>query len=222
MDTTLGHRAWADEQRANVRIKKVKAEGNGWYEITMPDGCCLGIHDLPEGCPAPQAGDVLTLWGENPIGLGRSHRGKAINGVVISYQTEAEQQAEWDQWKRERDAKRRAEYEANKPNIDRRIGALPEPYLSRMRYFQAKHEPDWWEAEEFELFACEQAHAFTQCFPAVAELDAFKAMTYQEQRVACPALSDQHSGCTFGWAVSMARAVLNGEAIVLDSKQEVP
>lgn len=215
MSESTPHRAWADDQRASVRIKKVKPESKGWYEIVMPDGCSLGVGDLPEGCPAPKAGDTLTLWGENPIGLGRSHRGKAINGVVISYQTEEEQQAQWEQWQRERNARRRAEYEANKPDVDRRIDALPEPYLSRMRYFQAKHEPDWWEGEEFELFACEQALAFTQCFPTVAELDAFKAMPYKDQRESCPALSDQHSGSTFGWAVSMARAVLNGEPIVL-------
>lgn len=208
------HRAWADEQRASVQIKKVKPEGNGWYEIVMPDGCSIGVGDLPEGCPVPQAGDVLTLWGENPIGLGNMHRGKAINGVVISYQTEAERRAEWARWQRERDTRRRAEYEAKKDDIHRRIDALPEPFLSRMRYFQRKHEPEWWEAEESELFCCEQALTLTRCFSTVGELDAFKAMPYKDQNAACPGLSDQHSGSTFGWTVAMARAVLNGETIV--------
>ncbi len=82
--------AWADEQRVTVQIGKVREETPRCYVVTMVSGVVTYTPDLPEGCPIPQVGDLLTLWGHNAHLLGMAPRGKAINGHVIFYRTEDE------------------------------------------------------------------------------------------------------------------------------------
>ena len=93
MSTTLNHRAWQDEQRVTVQIAKAREETPRCYVITMVTGVVTYTPDLPEGCPIPQRGDLLTLWGSNAHLLGGAPRGKALNGHVIFYRTESEDQA---------------------------------------------------------------------------------------------------------------------------------
>lgn len=199
-DPTTG-RAWADPEYDEHQITSVLA-GGGDYEL-MFDGVMFCQ------CPDPgfpiHAGDTLTLWGR---GLGYPIRGQAINQQVLWYRTADEDRAYHEEQRRQEDAKEQSDYAERLNSFARRITALPDPFQRRMRRFLLRRS-DWgWRYGEYELFACEQAFAFARRFPTIERLAAFHSLPYEQQIVACPEMSDQHSGNTFDAAYVLSRAYL--------------
>lgn len=66
--------------------------------------------------------------------------------------------------------------------------------------------------EEYELFVCEQAWAIIQA--GITDVKAFHALDWKAQREVVPAISDQHSGNTFGMATRLAHWWLTKRANV--------
>lgn len=207
--TELAMRAISDDERYTSSIAQVTADGNGW-DVQMADGWHIFVTPAIEN-HTPQPGDTITLWGR---GIGHVVRGIAIEDVVYRYESEDESTARFEHEMAEQTAKKRADYERDRPEHDRRIAALPEPFQQRIHDFRARREDFGWQHESYELFACEQAAAFAAAFPDEDALTAFREMSYEQQRAACPAMDDGHSGNTFGAAVSLARLYLTQPELV--------
>ena len=62
--------------------------------------------------------------------------------------------------------------------------------------------------EPYEVFCCEQAVLIAKALKTEAEIQKFYDAPYNEQQELVPALSDGHSGNTFGGACALARAWL--------------
>jgi hypothetical protein len=207
--TELAMRAFDDPERWTPTITEVERDGDGWT-IKMDDGWNMFVYPFTP-LHTPQPGDTITLWGR---GIGYTVRGVAVDDIVYRYESEQEYRARFEREMAERDAKKRAEYERDKPEHDLRIAALPAIFQERIHNFRRRRADFGWQHESYELFTCEQAVAFAEAFPDEDALTAFRDMSYEQQREACPAMDESHSGNTFGAAVFLANLYLTRPDLV--------
>lgn len=190
-----------DLQFQESLIESVRESGD-YYELTHNGAWVIGCPKV-DGLPTPQVGETIRTYGR---GIGSPVRGIVVNGRVYRYQTEAEQQAEHEQWCRDQEAKREQEFNEKHEETDRRIAALPLVFRERLDKFQRdggqKFRRDY---EGYELFCCEQAVVIADALKTEAAIAAWRDLPWGVQQTQVPGLSDQHSGNTFGAACALAR-----------------
>lgn len=193
-----------DEQYREVAIREVATCEGGW-NITDEEGWSLFV--TGEACAIPpDVGERVRMYGR---GLGYTVRGVVIGERVYRYQTEAESRNEHATWSARMKAERAAKYESARDEYDARVSALPAPLKDRIQGFRAFGGDEWrHEFEPYELFVCEQAAAFASKFGTVEAIDKFCTLPHANQRIAVPEMSDEHSGNTFGAAVTLAKAMI--------------
>ena len=199
----------ADSEFEEYVLEKVSEEGD-YYTLSFDGG--LGIGLAKSFGVIPVAGQTVRMYGR---GFGYPVRGMAVNGVIAYHRTRAEDEAKHRADVEESNAKKRAKFEADREDHDRRIAALPPVFASRFARF-LKHNPDFrWEFEGYELFCCEEAlrlavHARAAggaAFP-VEWVRAFAAAPVGAQQQMAPDMKlGEHSGNTFGFTLP-ARARL--------------
>jgi hypothetical protein len=197
----------SDRQYQRVRIERVDDEGDGRYGVLREDGWSLlvGPSDI-----RPEAGDTMRCYG---LGVGHVVRGIVIEGKgTVRYQTEAEARDQHRREQEERDAKRQRELEEQVADRDLRVRELPQPLRLRVERFQSARANWRRDFEPYEVFVCEEAAKIAQHFEgenAVFRLNQWADLEYADQQREL-AVSDEHSGNTFGQAIVLARALLLG------------
>lgn len=186
-----------------------KGKLRGWT-IGLADGFSIFCENtLCDQRPEP--GEAVRLYGE---GLGRPVRGIVIAGRVYRYKTEAEEEQEHQEYVQHSKQTRSAEHERTLADKDRRIAALPQALQRRIARFQNTVHNWRVEFEPYELFVCEEAAKFAEASQgALTWIETFARAKPEVQRTMLPTLSNEHSGNTFGMAVSLA-AMLVREAPV--------
>jgi hypothetical protein len=195
-----------DTDYEDKRIKEVKAEDGGGWQIAFDDGWSFFVKELE-----PKVNGFARLY---PKGIGMQVRGLFLRQNESSpwekvfYRTKEEDHERHLKWCDEQEAKRKTEFEASRVDADKRIEALPEPFIARIKWFQS-NGLDWrWNHEPYELFVCEQAVEFAKALGTVEKIAEFHKKDWSEQKQMLPALSDEHSGNTFGAACLLARIYL--------------
>lgn len=191
----------ADTQYEEYAIREVRKLEHGGWELNCEDA--LGFF-CPEDAPIePKPGMIVRFYGK---GLGYVVRGITIDGHVVFYRTEAQQE---EKNREESNRKRREQFELERESIDARVAALPEIFRKRLDKFR-RNNPDFrWKYESYELFCCEQAVEIANALVTADAIKEFSRKKYEEQKTAVPALSGEHSGNTFGCAVQLAYLYLS-------------
>lgn len=197
----------ADEAAGLVEtgtITKIGTDEDGRVvDITSSNGWSCGYNDGGTGV-VPKVGDTWTTYGQ----IGYAFHGVALNGRVLWYLTPEEEEAKRQRELAEMDAKRQADFEANRNQLDRDYDALPPLFKVRIDRFRKANEDFRWKYEGYEMFVCSQAVAFAEWAQTPEALDAWAQLPYDKQREMCPDMADGHSGNTFGCAVALAREYL--------------
>lgn len=193
-------------------VKSAEKQDGGW-SVLREDGWSLWLTD--NGIE-PEPGDVMRCYGR---GIGYSVRGIAIEGKgIIRYLTKSEERAEFDRQQAERKKDQRAKEIETRPDRDLRVRELPRALRLRAERFQ--NARDGWRAEHepYELFVCEEAAKIAAHFEgenAIYRLNEWAEKPFEAQ-MAEVAVSDGHSGNTFGATVHLARLLLleNDEDVI--------
>lgn len=184
-----------------------------------PDGYTLHHGGWCIGCPrvsgvdlVPKPGMTLRCYGS---GIGYPVRGIVIDGVVFRYKTAAQEKTDFKAAQKKRDREKQEKYAQDRPKLEARVAALPEAIRARFDKF-ASANPDFWpEYGEYELFTCEEAVKIAAAFkgdgPGLEEWVRMK--DYKAQAARVPALSDGHSGNTFGMACRLAYRLVTDPAM---------
>lgn len=149
-------------------------------------------------------------------------RGVIINGALIYYRTEAEQQAKQAREVAAMQEKRLREFEeTGRAELDAKYATLPPIFQARIDKFRHNNPDFRWEYEGYEMFCCEEAvklarHWGTieaaQHYTSLAASETFSVdrerwdREWEEQKAIDKAagLADGHSGNTHGTAVALA------------------
>lgn len=199
-----------DTQFRLSQVAKVEDVRDGWRTILDTDGWWFAVPPSPveiaEGMP-------VLFFGR---GLGFTVRGLVIGGQEVFYRTEEEQQKKDRQVAEAAERKLREEFERNRADMDRRYNALPEVFRRRIDKFRANNPDFRWKNETYELFCCEQAIAFADALKTPEAVEVWARLNdTKEQRRQVPALSHDHSGNTFRFAVRLAHLYLTDERMKL-------
>ncbi len=191
-----------DDTQFEESIIEAVRESGDYYEITHNGAWVIGCPKV-EGLPAPQVGETIRTYGR---GIGSTVRGIVINGRVYRYQTEAEERVEHERQHAERQAEAERKLIETQPETDRRIAALPEIFRERLAKFQKDGGHEFRrDYEGYELFCCEEAVKIATALKDRGEaVQAFAKLDWTQQKMVVPALSDDHSGNTFGTACRLA------------------
>jgi hypothetical protein len=199
-----------DNEYRDTTITKVQREGDGGWSIQESDGWSFWVK---AGSPVePKVGMTARFYGK---GIGYAVRGFALDGVNVFYETPDEYRERSAREAVAAEVKRRADYEAEKPKNDARIAALPEMFQRRIAQFREGNPNFGWEYEGYELFCCEQAAAFAEALKTDEAIVKFAHMDWDEQLKLVPAMSDGHSGNTYGASVALARLYVRDAGDVL-------
>lgn len=177
------------------------------------DGCVFAASnaEIDAAGVALRVGSEVRCYGR---GFGYPVRGLVIDGVMVFYRTEDQEQARHEQWVADQKAKRIADYEARRSEYDARIAALPETFRTRLHGFAAKNPEFGPEYLPYELFVCEEAVKIARACDTEAEVQRFAGLPYPEQKARVPDLGEGHSGNTFGAACYLARLWLHEADLV--------
>jgi len=190
-------------------LAEVKSEGDYWG-LRFADGWWFSIPKIkhPE---EPAVGSPVRLYGE---GLGLPVRGIEIGSRTVYYRTKEEEAERHRNWVADQKAERKAHYEANRVDYDKRVGALPEPFQKRIDRF-IRNQPEFpWEYLPYELAACEDAVKIAAALKTSDAIRDFQGTDHEHQRELVPGLADGHSGNTFGWAVRLAHHYVTNPDLV--------
>jgi hypothetical protein len=201
----------ADTQFTDHLITDVRSVDTGWY-LSFDR---LGIFcPMDECAEAPVVGETARLYGN-----GCSVRGIVIDARVYYYRTEEQEEERHANWVADKHRADQEKFERERPMRDARREALPEALRERLSVYETRN-PDWRrDYEGYELFVCEEAAAMAAHFAGDFEaLRAFAEKTVGEQKQALPSLKwDEHSGNTWGAAVSLAARLVRDPASVRDA-----
>jgi len=192
-----------DGEYRDQEITKVKREKGGEWTIELDHGLSFWV---PADSPVvPKVGSTARCYGKGTFHV---VRGLVIDGVTVYYRTEAEDDAMREQEMRDRDARRRAGWEAEREELERRAGVLPAFFRDRIEQFRAQKPDERYEWEPLEVFGSEQALLIAEAVKTPAGVERFRRQPHEKQMAAVPAISDQHSGATFGLSCSLAAMYL--------------
>ena len=200
--TAVGSSVGLDREFETNIIKEFRKSDTG-YELTFENGWSFFMPDVGF---APEVGQTAKLYGR---GTGYTVRGLVVNDRVVFYRTEAEQEELHRKEQAEREAKKRTDYDAKASDYAARVNALPLPFHARIQGFR-NWKPETWkyDFEPYELFTCEQAVEIANALKTPDEISRFHKLEFVEQKKLVPALSDDHSGNTFGAACHLASIYL--------------
>lgn len=199
----------SDTEYQDAVLESANRDGEGWsVQFNEPAGGWLWI---PSYSGEPHVGDKARLYGR---GFGYVVRGVVINNITVYYRTPAEERAKHEAEQRAAEAKRQAELDAERAARDARRARLPEPFNGRFERFEANNS-DWRrDYETYELFCCEEAVKLT-ALGSVEAIREFHDMSFDQQQHILPAISDQHSGNTFGFACRLAVWLLSKPELIV-------
>lgn len=192
----------ADKQFETNVIKSFNKETGG-YSLTFESGWSFWMPDVGF---APEVGQTAKLFGR---GIGYTVRGLVVNDKVVFYRTEAEQEELHRKKQAESESKKRTDYDAKTEDYNRRVATLPPPFTERIMGFR-NWKPETWkyDFEPYELFTCEQAVEIATALKTSEEISRFHKLDFSEQKKLVAALSEDHSGNTFGAACLLANIYL--------------
>lgn len=196
---------------------ELSAEGGWGFYLQKQYGAA------PHGIQ-PKAGDTARLYGK---GFGYVVRGVDINGAEAFYRTEEQQEAEGKRQAEEADEKRRAEFERDRPRLDKQYAALPPAFQARVDRFRRNAPEFRWRMERYELLCCSQAVVIANRLRGADLRDqvphipdwaqkhvkgregdpfaVFANLPFERQKALVPELDEGHSGNSFGCSVMLAR-----------------
>jgi hypothetical protein len=188
----------ADEEYEERVLTEVRMDDDGDFVITGDGSSFLakGKHGI-----IPKIGDVARYYGR---GFGYPVRGLAVNGLVLYYLTEEEQDEQYRRQAEEGDLKKQEEFEESRAELDARYEALPDVFQRRLDRFRAGNPDFRWEYERYELFTCEEALKIATALETADLVIAYGKESYETQAAMVPGLSEDHSGNTHGCAVQLA------------------
>lgn len=195
-----------DSQYEDHTIKTAQACKDGGWSLTFVDGWSFYC---PAGAPiVPKPGMIARQWGQ---GVGYPVRGLAINGHVVYYRTEEEDNERHRQQCEKHDQQKRDDFELNRVSLDMRYDALPQCFRDRIDRFR-RNNPDFrWEYEPYEMLVCEDAVKIARACGSMSRVEAFSKKPWDEQVAQVPTLFDGHSGNSFGMAMRLAHDFLLDE-----------
>ena len=192
-----------DTEFRDYCVKDVEVFGDRAYTITTEEGWSFYVAKSPEA--VPHVGSTVRFYGK---GVGYQVRGLDVDGVEIWYKTAEQQDAESRAWVENETCRKDKEYEEQKADLFRRIALLPEHLQKRIQRFRYNNPNFGRDYLVYELFCCEQAVVIAAAFKDVESLRTWANMGYDEQRKTVPALSDEHSGNTFGCSKVLALDII--------------
>lgn len=197
-----------DPEHQHVVIIQVKEDGDYW-SMQFHDGWWFSI--LKSHGVEPKTGDVARTYG---LGIGSTIRGIEIGEKTVYYRTVEEEKERHRQWVAEKEAKEKAEYEANAEKYRERVAALPEVFRTRIARFVMNNPEFSWRYLGYELSSCEDAVKIADVLKTGDAIVEFQKMDYEHQMERVPGLCDGHSGNTFGWAVRLAHHFVTNPDLV--------
>lgn len=180
--------------------------GDG-YSIQLKDNWCFFIDKKNEEDVIPKVGDNIKLYGK---GVGYPIRGVVIEGKVVYYRNEAQQEENHRKWVDNYHNERKAAFEINRDKLDKDYSELPIEFRKRIDRFRKEDENFRWESEDYEMFVCTEAVKIAKTLKNSDQIAKFYKLPYEEQKVLVD-ISDAHSGNTFGGACALANAYVQGK-----------
>ena len=184
-------------QETNVITEVTESED--YYSISQ-DGKCCGLKK--EYGVKPKVGDKLTVHTKG--GSFGTIRGMDLNGNKIFWKTDEDLESERVEWLRENEEDKQQKYKDNVVEMDKQYNALPKCFKERIDKFRANNDRFRIDYESYELFCCDQAILIAKACKTKEEVQAFKVKDWDKQLKQVKALSDGHSGNTFGTACALA------------------
>jgi hypothetical protein len=199
---------WRDDPDVEtVTIAKVEPGENGWA-ITRSDGWAFFVG--AEHGVEPRVGQTARFYGK---GIGFPVRGLALDDQCVFYRTPDEDEARHRQQMADDRARKRADFEKNRPQLDAAYEAMPPEFQRRLDGFR-KRIPTWrWNHEPYESFVCTEAVKIAHALGSAEAVREFARADTRAQARLIPHLSDAtpkgldydaHSGNTFGTACHLA------------------
>lgn len=164
----------------------------------------------------PRVGQAVRYYG----GLGRPVRGVVIDGREAYYRTPEEEAERHRKWVEEKNEKDKAEFEARRTELDAQYESLPKEFKARIDKFRNTNPDFRWRFEQYEMMCCLDAVKIAEWAKTTLEpsqsMVTFQSMSYEKQSELV-ALTDGHSGNSFGFACRLAYwYVTKPEVVVLE------
>lgn len=225
----------AEDSYEEVIVDKVRSPGEpgGYWDVQWGNGTGTALKP-PEGVTI-SIGDRIRFYGWGAGSIGGKRHGWALNGHLIEWQTPWERFAERVQWLADYDRRKRENFAARKADLDAKYEALPAPLKARIDRFRAARRDFRIDSEAYEMAAVADAPKIARAIARAhgwslddelavtdrqvsataieAAVDAFRALSYEQQQRMVPDLDPGHSGNTFGWATRLAYGLLVGEEL---------
>lgn len=200
----------ADKPWDDGLIKELTKTRGGW-SITTTNGAgfILSRDQLAKAKP-PKIGDPIATYTHRSM-----IRGVDLRGEALFYKTQAELDAEHEEFRADLHARRKREFEKNRRKLDRQFAALPDVFQRRVSWFRSWNPDFRWENEAYELSACVDAVKIADAMRTPKGVQRFQKMSYKRQRETVPDLYDGHSGNSFGMAVRLAWLYLTEPLLVI-------
>ena len=191
-------------------ITEVSRSRRWGYSISM-QGTGFGISHKNLGrVKPPEVGDMIKLYTR-----GSTIRGVDLRGKPLYYKTDAELDAEHEQWKIEHKAKKRKTFEKERRKLDRDFASLPDVFQRRISWFRANNPDFRWDLEAYEMAVCVDAVKIAEACGTEAKVRQFQKRSYKKQHELIPDLYDGHSGNSFGAAINLAWLYLKNPLFVI-------
>lgn len=194
-------------------------EGYSLLAKTRPDDAApggMGLSLSKKYGVVPHVGDQITLYTE---GLSLI-RGVDINGEEVFFKSSVELENDAIERHERYVQDKKDDFAVNVERYDAEFDALPESFQYRISSFRDNNPDFRWEFEPYELFCCTEAvkiadhltEAHELTYPVdnqdlVELVKEFSDLPHDEQ-LERASLIDEHSGNTFGCAVTLARLYL--------------
>lgn len=164
----------------------------------------------------PQAGDPLVITTRNMSLV----VGVIIDGRVIRHKTEAQVAQEHQQWRKNLRLERLEEYLKSGQALKEEAKNLHPALAARMQRFADEDGEEFWiESARYEMYAVKGADALLRKTEemepksAIEWIKTWEKKDYSAQLEEVPDFGEGHSGNTFGFAVHLALAVLEGKSV---------
>lgn len=178
--------------------------GSGRWQVALTGGAIIEFSVLQGVGLEPKAGSLVRIYGIPPA----EARGLFVDGRCLFYRTVGEEAERLRTQALAREDRMRENFARDQPELDRRVGALPDVFRRRIERFRAGSPEFRWRFEAVELFVCEQAAMLGDHFRlrGPRALGAWAAAPLAEKRRQVPGLGADHTPITLAAAVALARA----------------